>query len=361
MSEDAQKEIRKVVSEIAQQLSETESKPRRQIYNIIEKCGVDFALEALKDTLEIEANGGMLTQKGDRRRTAGGVFFHTVRDRLPEDLRDDIFYSWTVAAKRRAAREAQYPPFSWEDRADVLEGIFANKGACSEVKLNLVGRPGEIERRQFLIVTTMELAITETVTFPGGVPQPPTEPTTYVVYISAKQWENVEEAIKKPEDELVIDGYFRYDPELQAIAVYTTYVTTKSLQRIANNKKQAAANNTPKKSTGDKADKKGGKNFKENKPARQKPQKQPTEIGTVTPATVTEELPEVTLDLPEGVPVNIAQKLNDLHKAAAAFRQKISVLENKPAGQQFGLEMTQKLLKNTEWQIEQLESQYVKK
>jgi hypothetical protein len=60
------------------------------------------------------------------------------------------------------------------------------------------------------------------------------------------------------------------------------------------------------------------------------------------------------------MPPEAAQKLTDLHQAAASFRQKISILEEKPANQQFGLEMTQKLLKNTEQQIEKLEQRYIK-
>ena len=38
--------------------------------------------------------------------------------------------------------------------------------------------------------------------------------------------------------------------------------------------------------------------------------------------------------------------------------QKLAVIEAKPAGQQFGLEMTQKLLKNVEEEISTLEAQY---
>ena len=44
--------------------------------------------------------------------------------------------------------------------------------------------------------------------------------------------------------------------------------------------------------------------------------------------------------------------------AADTFRKKIAGLEAQPVGQQFGLEMTRKLLENTERQIDALVKQY---
>ena len=66
----------------------------------------------------------------------------------------------------------------------------------------------------------------------------------------------------------------------------------------------------------------------------------------------------VNVDLPPGLPSEIAQKLIELHTAAATFRQKIDAISAKPEDQQFGLEMTQRLLKNIEKQIADLEQAY---
>lgn len=340
---------RDIAREIADTLGETEKKPRRQIMKIIERMGVDFAQDLLKQTQEIEANGGMMIATGERRRTPGGVFFFLARSQMPEDIKMEVFYAWRLAALRRKEREAQFPPFDWDERAASVEKIKSNTGEITDVKVNLVGRPGEIDRRQNLIVTTMTTQIPETYAFPAGVPEPPVRTMTYVVYISAKQWETVAKAIEKPDDELLVEGMCLFDPETDGVSVFTTYVSTKKLERRKQQQQQ---------SKNEKGDKKKGKR---NKQQQQQPQQQ--QGGGRPKEPVVEEAPvqEIDVDIPEGVPDEVAKKLRNLHKAAASFRQKISALESKPAGQQFGLDMTIKLLRSTEQQIKQLEDQYINK
>jgi hypothetical protein len=65
---------------------------------------------------------------------------------------------------------------------------------------------------------------------PRGLPTPPSTPTNYVVYIAAKQWRKVAEAIGDPEDVLIIEGFPQLDPETSSIAVFATNTTTKKLQ-----------------------------------------------------------------------------------------------------------------------------------
>jgi hypothetical protein len=50
----------------------------------------------------------------------------------------------------------------------------------------------------------------------------------------------------------------------------------------------------------------------------------------------------------------VAQRLRDLITAANQFRQKVADLESKPKHQQTGLDITRKLLENTERQIDTL-------
>jgi hypothetical protein len=65
---------------------------------------------------------------------------------------------------------------------------------------------------------------------PKGLPTPPSTPTNYVVYIASEQWRKVAEAIKDPEDVLIIEGFPQLDPETSSIAVFATNTTTKKLQ-----------------------------------------------------------------------------------------------------------------------------------
>ena len=55
---------------------------------------------------------------------------------------------------------------------------------------------------------------------PKGLPTPPAAPTKYTVYISSKQWKKVAEAIRDPEDVLIIEGFPTIDTQASAIAVF---------------------------------------------------------------------------------------------------------------------------------------------
>ncbi len=345
-------EKRDVVDRIAAQLGETQFKPRRQLTQLIERCGVEFVEKVLKETIEVEANGGVLVESGDRRRTIGGVFFYLARKHLPDDVRDEIFHIWRHNLKRKEAFESQFPSFEWEKRAEILPEILAaQKGEVSDVKISLMGRPGAIERRQNLVITSMEYQVNEQYSLPAGVPEPPLTPMTFVVYISAKQWERVEKAIQAPDDELIVEGLCAFDDQVDGLAVFTTYATTRKTQR--KERKELRRQQGP--DNGKPAARPGGKKptFKD-KSAENGPQKSAGLIEVIKePATIVPEF-----DVPQDAPPPVVQKLTELHTAAATFRQKISALEAKPADQQVGLEMTRKLLKTTEKQIEALEKQY---
>ncbi|NJL57543.1 hypothetical protein HC928_22240 [bacterium] len=64
------------------------------------------------------------------------------------------------------------------------------------------------------------------------------------------------------------------------------------------------------------------------------------------------------MKLPPGIPEEVAQKLTQLMKAAATYRQKVASLEAKPINQQHGLDMTRKLLANMERQIEAIKKEH---
>lgn len=99
-------EVQALAAEIADKLEETAKRPRTQIRRIIEECGADFARQLLADSLEVEAQGGMETLDGKRRRTVGGVFFKLAKERLPADIRAKIFPNWQELKKRKKAEKA---------------------------------------------------------------------------------------------------------------------------------------------------------------------------------------------------------------------------------------------------------------
>jgi hypothetical protein len=97
------------------------------------------------------------------------------------------------------------------------------------VKITLIGRPGPLVSKNGYILTSMQTSTAPSL--PKGLPAPPTTATHYTIYLTPKQWTKVAEAIRDPEDALIIEGFPAYDPTLEGIAVYATNLTTKKLQQ----------------------------------------------------------------------------------------------------------------------------------
>ena len=86
------KVAKKTVYKIIKALKENNKKAHGQIYRLVECCGPQVAEELLKDALELEQQGGLMTLDGKRRRTIGGVFFHLAKLCVPRKYKQDIFY-----------------------------------------------------------------------------------------------------------------------------------------------------------------------------------------------------------------------------------------------------------------------------
>ena len=227
---------------IAAQLGETEDGPRRQIQRVVRIIGPERTLQLVQRTLDVEANGGLMLPDGSRRRTPGGVFFHLVRGSISWKEAAAINRDWVRSHRPRQASPTPDPaapasapppppaqqPFGEADRGAVIQDLKQHLGEAKNVKITLIGRPGRIVERQNLVITTMQS--TKVPALPKGVPAPPTTPTTYMVYIAAKQWKTVAEAIAEPDDSLIVEGYPAYDPELEGLAVYALSVSTRKLQ-----------------------------------------------------------------------------------------------------------------------------------
>ena len=295
-----------IAHEIANKLGERRYGVIRLIRRIISLCGVDFAHEMYAATAEIETNGGIMLPDNSRRRTPGGVFFKLVRAKLDNNTRNKIFYGIS---------DVSVPLLSWTDRIAIVQALQSEQGVIESMRISLRGRPGRIEKRPEVIVTRMSyLPVIDNL--PRGIPKPPSTPTSFAVYVAPKQWEKVEEAIADPSDMLLVEGVCAFDPDTQSMAVFATEVQTELLLA----KTRAAQS-------------------KADKPVKAK--KSPV-AEPVNP----------------NLPPDVARKLGELQASAGVFRQKVATILSKPAGQRFGLEMTQKLLKNVEAEIAALEQKY---
>jgi hypothetical protein len=105
------------VNTVASMLEETRQHAKVQIYQIVRIAGTEKTIALLKDVLAIEEAGGMLTNKQERRRTPGGVFFVLARQKgyLPELSAEERKARWQkkrarMKAKKRQAREQLVTP-----------------------------------------------------------------------------------------------------------------------------------------------------------------------------------------------------------------------------------------------------------
>jgi hypothetical protein len=82
---------RRSIEEIVATLEETDEVPLRQIEAIVRLCGVSFAQAIVKEALEIDASGGLMTSDGSHRRTKGGIFFYLARYRMSPPVRRIVY------------------------------------------------------------------------------------------------------------------------------------------------------------------------------------------------------------------------------------------------------------------------------
>lgn len=305
------------VKRIAQRLKETQEMPVGQIQKIVDHCGVEFADFMVENTILIEEAGGMMTVDGSRKRTIGGIFFYLVRQALPADMRNEIFPP-KVWRQRPPRKPSPYPEFDWDKRVeDLQEALQKEKGKVKELSIQIKGRPGHVEKRDGLRIMTIEEAIGENQTFPRGVPEPPNEATSYVVYVGEEQWEkHVGDKIDKDEKSmLVVDGACYFDEALGSMAVFARSV------KVARQK--------------------------------DKPKKAPPKAKETQPEA---EEQDDTPDLSQ-FPPEIAKKLRPLYGARKLFQKRLADIRAQPKEKQSGLKAAQMMLERTEKQIALLEKQ----
>jgi len=343
-------EIKAVAAQISDQLGEAEWGPRKLIEAVVDLCGVEFAQQLLDESLRIDADGGMMVVNEERKRTLGGIFFYLARGRMPLETRKIVFPPHNLKAKKK--KKPGMSSLKWAERAAVLSPLLEEKGVATTVKVVLIGRPGRIDKRKDLTITTMS-HVNKPSALPKGVPMPPSTPTVYTVYIGAKQWNKVADAITDPADALIIEGTCAFDKEIGSVAVFATSVTTKVLEAQKRERQKAAAVGGL---SEDGAADETNEAAEAPAPAPSKPARAPKPAAAApAPKPIAA---AVNVPVPANAPPEVAQKLRELHTAADLYRQKIATIESKPGNQQFGLDMTQKLLKNVEDQIKSLEAKY---
>jgi hypothetical protein len=246
-----------VAHKIAAQLHETGQAQVQQIMAIVRALGSVQAWALMMDAIQLDAGEGMMVPDGSRRRTVGGIFFYLVYSKgepLP-GKKLGRFPQWKAKSEQLAQPQAEQsppqtssvqeapkppqpaplPPFTWQDRIAVIREAEKSKGTAN-VKITVIGRPGKIVDKGQCVVIVMES--TRIPSLPKGLPTPPATPTKYTVYIGSKQWKKVADAIRDPEDSLIIEGFPTIDEQIGTIAVFATNTSTKKLQAAQRGKQQ---------------------------------------------------------------------------------------------------------------------------
>lgn len=297
-----QSEIQEYTDEVAKILNETEEKPVRQIRLMVEHLGREWVAKMLEETHKIEEKGGMKIENRKRRRTIGGVFFYISKGKMTDEQRALVFPHSGPGGK----------VVKWEERHDYVDKLMdkGEHGKMRHVNITLSGRPGEVIEEDHSIITTISHVHKKT-PMPKGVPNPPEDPVIYTVYMSKRHWNEVVESLNEFKgDRLIVEGTVTLDNDTETIAVHAIRVSTRRLEKAA---QQSADANQKNEKTG-KAEKKDQADKK----------------------------PKATAP----------SKLEKLYSAAEKLRERITDMEAK--GQR-GVNMTKQLLRNTEKQIEALE------
>lgn len=233
------------------------------------------------------------------------------------------------------------------------------------MKVTLIGRPGEVARFQHTVVTTVAYT-PRSLMLPKGMPAPPEETLHAVLYIAAKHWRKVEESLQRPDDKLIAEGYAVWDDRLRRLAVFVqncTSVLIERAKRDAETESDAASASKPA------AD--APKPEAERRPAP-RPAPTPTPRPNDAPPRKSRQIfamPEVgptALEIIgadprfEGLPAPVVEQAQGMQLAINQFRAKLEQLEQKPAEQRFGYDMTKKMLENAERQLNALLAKYKK-
>jgi RNA recognition motif-containing protein len=229
---------RAFAKQIAEKLGETELKPIQQIRRLIDFFGQEQVQKWLDETMEIEANGGLLVPDGTRRRTPGGVFFFHTRNAIEEPLRNQIFPRYYGKGLNPPNVTSAQPPFQWAERGELLAALREQAGQASTVKTTVIGRPGKVDDRgQYVIITIDEVLDNKLV--PKGVPRPPSLTTRYLLYVGSKQWRRVQDALRADkQDKLVAEGVPSQERS-DLIVVYVTLATTIAIETARRNDQKA--------------------------------------------------------------------------------------------------------------------------
>ena len=173
----------------------------------------------------------MLTVRGNRRRTAGGVFLFLAREGMNREQEHAVFGDQPGGPT--PPKPKLEPPTAEQVRALLAMAVKVpppQKGP-SVMKATVIGRPKQIKKLSSCVMVVLGQKAPPVM--PTGLPPiPDTSTATIAVFIAEKQWANVEKALRTdPKDELIAEGYPINDPKHQLTGFWAQSCTTKGIQK----------------------------------------------------------------------------------------------------------------------------------
>ncbi len=237
---------RDAVYATAGKIAKTLNEPQVALINrIVWTLGVEQARALYQQTLDIAAQGGMMTLDGKRRRAPGGVFFKLVKEHIAATDKNLWGRIFQPAKKKRAPASNDKPkqppappvdPLTWADALKYANALLKHdKGEARTVEVKLIGRPKNVAKAQSgaCMVAVME-GKSAPKSLPKGLPQPPEQVQNFAVFISNKHWAKVSAELKANANaELLVKGHPVFNP-----AKALTMLLAQSVETIERKPKQ---------------------------------------------------------------------------------------------------------------------------
>jgi hypothetical protein len=212
------------------------------LHNTLALIGPERVETLVEQTLRIEEQGGLTTLTGERRRTAGGVFFKLLKDETTRAQQKVIF---TLPPHEKKAPECApvqplppLVPLPWDEAKAEIARVFKGSIERTTVRITLVGRPSQVSKAKTCMVVAMKGAPPPSL--PRGLPNAPdASDFTYAIFISNKHWSRVGPQLERDQTgKLIIEGYPIFDPKRGI-----TVILAQNVRVSSGGKKESEASN----------------------------------------------------------------------------------------------------------------------
>jgi cold shock CspA family protein len=198
------------VNTIITALGETEPEPIGMIERVVAFLGTETSLELLRETQQIEEQGGMWLRDGSRRRTTGGVFFRLLQQRLTKSQRLSLFFP----------EYEQVFPLSEQELSDYFSDL-SSWPVVSDASLEFTAHgfpalipPIDTPRNVPYLIVDFQIPPEELPAFAKGIP-PIEQAVSLRMAASTQQWLQIApHVLEEPNPSLLFRGFLSADPKM---------------------------------------------------------------------------------------------------------------------------------------------------